>query len=519
MAFDKLISSSVVGATKNGIKMNLAVTSLKSKVIDNVSTQFEKQIPIELPFSTREILNGGTLPSNFLSPEVINEAKDLSPTPTESQKIKTEKTLDNTELTLNGVIQTVNVINGTLNTITAPLNTLETVASTLNILISVLKGAITVVKAIPIPLGAPVGVGVPANVVTGFADILVQNDKEIEKINPPLKAVPDAVKTINKILIPIVISLNLFPPIFNQIIQIITFIKLLLQPGPVSQADVDETLSSITNNIQESLAITAGPSESSSDDDANQLANDELLALLESGNYRYRGFKFTLEFDSNNTFSFPARRIKAVRKGTTNILGNGGGVTLYSSPPDLGAGDVNTDSSYSFSTSIQVLVDETRFNIDQYIIQSTSNTAKEEIIAEFDDGEDIPPSSPLTPAQILENKVKEARQSLISRGFTRHEAKWIMENSGILVKDIIQQIDNGLSPKEFLNKQILISKGFNEEQVNYLLSSPIMTAISWVDYIQELFPDFKTPSGEPVSVNTILFIADRTFGLGPYTGS
>jgi len=94
-----------------------------------------------------------------------------------------------------------------------------------------------------------------------------------------------------------------------------------------------------------------------------------------------------------------------------------------------------------------------------------------------------------------------------------------MENSGILVKDIIQQIDNGLSPKEFLNKQILISKGFNEEQVNYLLSSPIMTAISWVDYIQELFPDFKTPSGEPVSVNTILFIADRTFGLGPYTGS
>jgi len=108
---------------------------------------------------------------------------------------------------------------------------------------------------------------------------------------------------------------------------------------------------------------------------------------------------------------------------------------------------------------------------------------------------------------------------LISRGFTRHEAKWIMENSGILVKDIIQQIDNGLSPKEFLNKQILISKGFNEEQVNYLLSSPIMTAINWVDYIQELFPDFKTPSGEPVSVNTILFIADRTFGLGPYTGS
>ena len=519
MAFDKLVSISVVNATKNGINMDLAVAALKDKAIDVVATQVEKQVPIELPFSTREILNGGTLPSNFLSPDVLNTAKDLTPSIPEPQRVQIIGTLDGIENALNGVIQTVNVIKGTLNTITAPLNTLETVASTLNILISVLEGAITAVKAIPIPLGAPVGVGVPSNVTTGFADILVKTDKKIEKIKPPLEAVPDAIATVNRILIPIVASLNLFDPIFQKIIQIITFIKLLLQPGPVSQADIDSTLSSITSNIQESLAITAGPSESSSDADANQLANDELLALLESGNYIYKGFRFTLEFDSTNTFSFPARRIKAVRSSQTNILGNGGGITLYSSPPDQGAGVVNTDSSYSFSTSIQVLVDETRFNIDQYIIQSTSNTTEEEIIAEFDDGENISSSSPLTPAQILENKVKEARQSLISRGFNIIEAGWIINNSGMLVEDIIRQIDNGLSPKEFLNKQILISKGFNEEQVNYLLSSPIMTAISWVDYIQELFPNFKTSSGEPVSVNTILLIADRTFGLGPYTGS
>ena len=519
MAFDKLISSSVVGATKNGIKMDLTVAALKDKAIDTVATQVEKQVPIELPFSTREVLNGGTLPSNFLSPEMINGANDLSPTLTELQKTKITETLDGVENALNGVIQTVNVVKGTVNTITSPLNTLETVASTLNIVTSALEGAITAVKAIPIPLGAPVGVGVPSNVTTGFADILVKTDKKIEKIKPPLEAVPDAIATVNRILIPIVASLNLFDPIFQKIIQIITFIRLLLQSGPVSQSDIDSTLSSITNNIQESLAVTAGPSESSSDANANQLANDELLALLESGNYEYKGFKFTLEFDSTNTFSFPARRIKAVRSSQTNILGNGGGVTLYSSPPDLGAGVVNTDSSYSFSTSIQVLVDETRFNIDQYIIQSISNTKGGGGIADFEDKEDIPSSSPLTPAQILENKVKEARQSLISRGFNIIEAGWIINNSGMLVEDIIRQIDNGLSPKEFLNKQILISKGFNEEQVNYLLSSPIMTAISWVDYIQELFPNFKTSSGEPVSVNTILLIADRTFGLGPYTGS
>ncbi len=523
MAFDKLVSISVVNATKNGINMDLAVAALKDKAIDVVATQVEKQVPIELPFSTREVLNGGTLPSNFLSPDVLNTAKDLAPPIPEPQRVQIVGVLDGIENALNGVIQTVNVIKGTLNTITAPLNTLETVASTLNTLLSVLEQAITVVKAIPIPLGAPVGVGVTSNVTTGFADVLVKTDKQIEKIKPPLEAVPDAIATVNRILIPIVASLNLFDPIFQKIIQIITFIKLLLQPGPVSQADVDETLSSITSNIQESLAITAGPSESSSNNDANQLANDELLALLESGNYRYRGFKFTLEFDSTNTFSFPARRIKAYRKPAYDLSSNVG-VTLYSSPPDLGAGVVNTDSSYSFSTSIQVLVDETKFNIDQYLIQSTSNNVERVgtgrvNIADFEDEEDISSSSPLTPAQILENKVKEARQSLISRGFNIIEAGWIINNSGMLVEDIIRQIDNGLSPQEFLNKQILISKGFNEEQVNYLLSSPIMTAISWVDYIQELFPNFKTPSGEPVSVNTILLIAENVFGLGPYTGS
>jgi hypothetical protein len=510
MAFDKLVSISVVNATKNGINMDLAVATLKDKAIDTIATQIEKQVPIELPFSTREILNGGTLPSNFLSPDILNTAKDLAPPIPEPQRVQIVGVLDGIESALNGVIQTVNVIKGTLNTITAPLNTLETVASTLNTLVSVLENAIIIVKAIPIPLGSPVGVGVPANVVTGFADILVKTDKQIEKIKPSLEAVPDAIATVNRILIPIVASLNLFDPIFQKIIQIITFIKLLLQPGPVSQADVDSTLSSITSNIQESLAITAGPSESSSDADANQLANDELLALLESGNYTYRGFRLTLEFDSTNTFNFPARRIKAFREisadNAFNETGEAFGVTLYSSPPDQGAGGVNTSSPYSFSSSTQVLVDETIFNIDQYLLEFTRNNSEVE-----SEVEDIPSSTPLTPAQILENLVNQARQSLISRGFTELEAKWIMEKSGLLVQNIAQQVDSGIPPNEFF-KQLLINKGFSGGQVNYLLSAN--SAFGWVEYIQGSYPN---PS--PSNINTILQIPVNIFGLSPYTGS
>ena len=88
MSFDKLIVTSMSGVAKNGIKMDLAVATLKDKVIDTAATQIENQVPIELPFDTRGILLGGTLPTNFLTPEVINTAQDLSPTITEPQRIQ-----------------------------------------------------------------------------------------------------------------------------------------------------------------------------------------------------------------------------------------------------------------------------------------------------------------------------------------------------------------------------------------------------------------------------------------------
>jgi hypothetical protein len=487
MAFEKLIIFTVTTAAKSGIDLDLVVLTLKDKAIDIVATQVEKQVPIELPFSVREILNGGVLPSNLLTPAVLNTAKDLAPPIPEPQRVQIEGILNGIESALNGTIQTVNTIKGALNTITTPLTTLETLASTLDTLISTLETIILLVEQIPMPLGAPPGVGVPSNVQTKFADILAKTNTTIEKIKPPVAAIPVAIKKINEILIPIVNSLNLFDPIFQKIIQIITFIKLLIQPGPVSQSDIDSTLSDITSGIQESLAITAGPTLSSSNTEANNITNQALLNSLDPNSNNplfYEGFKLTLEFDPNNTFSFPARRIKAVRTISANYIFNETGeaftVTLYSSPPDQGSGVVNTSSPYSFSTSTQVLVDETKFNIDQYLLQFTGPPLVEE-----EPVEEIPSATPLTPAQLLENAVNVARQSLIDRGFTEKEARWVMEKSGLLVQNVVQQIDNGLTPEGFF-KQILINKGLNEGFVNYLLSPSGSTAFTWVEYTETL---------------------------------
>ena len=378
MSFAKLISVLMVAVAKSGVDLDLVIATLKEEAIDIAATQIEKQVPIELPFSTREILNGGTLPPNLLSPATLNTAKDLAPPLPEPQRAQIESVLDGVEGGLDAVIQTVNVIKGTLDTITAPLITLNVLGETLNNLITILETAIIVVSELTaaIPLGAPVGVGAPTKFVTGVSDILYKTDQQIRKIKPPVEQIPAAIEIVNRILFPIVAQLNLFTPIFDKIIQIITFIRLLIQPGPVSQIDVDETLSSITNNIQESLEVTAGPLESSSDNEANKAANESLLSQLSPNSlnpFFYKGFRLTLESDSANIFNFPARRIKAVRgiinDNTFNETGEMFGVTLYSSPPDQGTGGVNTSSPYSFSTSIQVLVDETRFNIDQYLLE------------------------------------------------------------------------------------------------------------------------------------------------------
>jgi hypothetical protein len=518
MAFEKLIIFTVTTAAKSGIDLDLVVLTLKDKAIDIVATQVEKQVPIELPFSVREILNGGVLPSNLLTPAVLNTAKDLAPPIPEPQRVQIEGILNGIESALNGTIQTVNTIKGALNTITTPLTTLETLASTLDTLISTLETIILLVEQIPMPLGAPPGVGVPSNVQTKFADILAKTNTTIEKIKPPVAAIPVAIKKINEILIPIVNSLNLFDPIFQKIIQIITFIKLLIQPGQVSQSDIDSTLSDITSGIQESLAVTAGPTLSSSNTEANNITNQALLNSLDPNSNNplfYEGFKLTLEFDPNNTFSFPARRIKAVRTISANYIFNETGeaftVTLYSSPPDQGSGVVNTSSPYSFSTSTQVLVDETKFNIDQYLLEYNGPPpVEEEPVLE---NINLSSPTPLTPAQLLENAVNQARQSLIDRGFTEKEAKWIMEKSGLLVQNVVQQIDNGLTPEGFF-KQILINKGLNEDFVTYLLSPPGSTAFTWVEYTETLpSPLTFTSIKQLIQIAVIQFKLDSNVAL------
>ena len=375
MAFDKLIVRGLTGAAKSGIKMNLSIDSLKQRIVNEAVLKVEEQLPIQLPFDPVGVLQGTEpLSPNIVSVEYVNSipsetlsrVQQLSPT----QRTQINNTLDSLEATVNTVIQQKNSLQGSLNTITTPLNTLETLSNTIGGVIGGLKAAVTVIKAIPIPTSVPPGVGIPLNVINGFSAALDNLKNVLDKFGGPLAVIPPSIKQINEILIPISTKLSEFDPIFEKILKIIAFIRLLLKYPDISQADVDQETQSIGTTIQQSLAVS---SIDTSNPGLNNLVDQSLLDQLDPNSNNplyYKGFLLIIEFDPENTLSIPARRIKAE---------NPQGVKLYSEPPDQGAGEVNTSSKYSFSSSTQVLISEVKFNIDQYLIKNPQRLIEKSI--------------------------------------------------------------------------------------------------------------------------------------------
>jgi hypothetical protein len=343
MAFDKIVIGQAVSAAKEGIKLERALDVLKEKAIEIVSNQIDNQVPTPLPFSTKDILLGGSLPNistpdvspaDLLSPDLLSQVSAIP----DNVKTQTREVLTTVEDTLNTIIDQKNTIQEALSTITGPINTLEGLTSTINDIVSIVDGTITGLKAIPLPLAAPPGIGVPANVVIGFSDLLSDAKIYLDTLKGPLSVVPPTIEQINGILSTALEKISSFDPIFDKSTSIITFIKVLLDVGPgATQQDIDRIALDTTANIRKSLTT---PVVSLIDEDLDPNSNVPI---------NYRGYILTTEYDSSNTFSFPRRRIKA---------------SLATNPNNFILGP------YSYSSSTQVLIDEIKFRIDQILSNS-----------------------------------------------------------------------------------------------------------------------------------------------------
>lgn len=380
-----------VNTTKAKNRLKAALNLLKIRAIDEVAQAIESKIPIPLPFAIRPILEesfkkDGRIDTQFLDsdnqlkpiedivtlqyilslpPEGLNKIRALP----ESRRIQALKDVESIEENLNFLISSKNTLYGGVSVITSTISTLGNITNVTNTAIEVASKGITAIKiaSLAIPTSpVPITAGVITSLSEGIkslGDLLKENEA---KLSPN----EDTIKSIQKTLQEVIKEFDQFNPYIVKTFSIIAFLKAYLKYPNITQQEIDDEKQKITLKLQESLSNTPGPSISTSNDVVNKEVDRILVAQLDPNSNDplfYKGFRLTIQFDPNNTFSFPARRIQGE---------NDRGVKLYSIPPDTGTGDVNTSSTYSFSSSTQVLINEVKFNIDQYLVTNPQEIAQ-----------------------------------------------------------------------------------------------------------------------------------------------
>jgi len=413
MSLSKIITGQMVGAAKNAFKMELVVDKLKEELIDFTANKVEEQIPVPLPFDTRSALKGEVvLDENLLTEEGLKEIQAIP----ESQKAEILTVLDDIEKALNDTIGQKNQIQGALETLLKPIQTLKKLIKSLTKVINPLQKVVKVLKLTPLPTSVPPGVGIPSSIIIGFADALSGIKIALDKIDGPISGAEEGIDKIQKIVVPIVGKLKLLDPIFTSATTIIIFIRTLLTYGPfATQQQINEVSSTVGENLQESLNTLPGPFTSKSSGvwvrifnsgngisesptappptppspftannndiwrwfSSNEAANAFLLSQLTPPNNNpliYKGYKLEIENDPNNKFSFPSRRIKAsfiLTEENINIQSQNTTINyklrlinsiIYNIP----------DEGYSFSSSVQALIQESYYEIDQFIDEEES---------------------------------------------------------------------------------------------------------------------------------------------------
>ena len=413
MAFSKLILSQIVGLASNSFLMDLAVDKVKTTLVEKTAEEIESKIPIELPISVKDVLLGNaTAPTmDDIKGELLNP-ENVSYVP-EPIKQEINDTLTVIEDNVKSVIEIKNNLFGALNTLLLPIATLEDLSSNLEEVVVTVDDLITILQAIPLPLAVPPGAGLPANVVIGFADGLASAKTINEQIKGPVSTISPSIAEMRKVITPIIGKLLLFDGLFMTITTIIIFIKLLLlrKPGEeLTDSEINDVVVATTDALLSGLVETPGPIVSNSTEGVNALAEAELLNQLQPGSNDpliYKGYLLTIEYDPNNQYSFPLRRIKGtflnINEIGNNINRPEPGTTseserlflrlkdsvIYNLKSNIPVGEGTTSSTpypapYSYSSSVQVLISEIIYEIDRFIAGKESLIINENAYIIFD---------------------------------------------------------------------------------------------------------------------------------------
>ena len=240
------------------------------------------------------------------------------------------------------IVSQKNQIQGGLEQIVSAFEPVNTAAETTETIVNTVSSAVRVIKAIPIPTSYPPGVGIPINVITLLADSLDMLGDLLKGAKVSLKIVPLATSQITSAATNIIRKLQQLDILFDGCIQ-----DLIIDEG-LTPSQIQDLALEINN-----VAATSGNFDNIG---LNSSTEENLLNSLSPNSpnqYLYKGFIFEIQYEVGNEFSFPSRRIRVenINLNDKNVYK---GVVLY----NLEGG------RYSFSSSVQVLINEARFRID-----------------------------------------------------------------------------------------------------------------------------------------------------------
>jgi hypothetical protein len=238
------------------------------------------------------------------------------------------------------IIVQKNQITQALTQVQTALTTISDTSSTLNNILTGIDIAIKIIKALPLPTSVPPGVGIPVSVINGFTSTLntlgtiVKEGKGVTSvIAPALKIILDGITKINE-----------------KLASLDELLAKCLQEETKNMTEEEKAA------YFEDLGVNLDALLSTSTEAA--IAGNSLLESLSANSptpLTYKNFKLVLDTDAANPFSFPRRRVLAYNITDSRI---------------------KLETPWSYSSSIEVLIDTAKFEIDKYINSNLSSITK-----------------------------------------------------------------------------------------------------------------------------------------------
>jgi hypothetical protein len=371
MGLDSIIVRQLASITKNSGKLDATVDQIKSKILDKGLELLEETginpstIPVDIPSLLRgEIKNFN--PQNVINPEVIC----AQPLITVQKRESSTRLINASIKDIEGIYVTTNNIKTQLQALQVPVNSLSNAVDGISSTVSTISAVIKTIKLLPFPV-AVLGVGIPANILTIYSSVLDSMDKLLSMAKTNLISIPKAIAIMAKTLNTTIEKVNSLNLVIDPLLQFLQLSKSIIElqdscvnqgGNGISPAQIegvkDSILSSIEGSLVESETIIVN---------GNNLA--QLLQPNADPGYFYKNFRFTLENDPDNTFFLPSRRIKCFRRNSTGFndgVGGGGSVTFYNVNEQTNQGSKFQTGSYSYSSDLQVLINEGKFAVDVY---------------------------------------------------------------------------------------------------------------------------------------------------------